>query len=258
MMRQFLEQYVNASNLENQQYDCYFDQGIDRADFLLFDNQIVCEFKEFQNIKVQHQVEKLARKGNISDQNFKRDFYNSINIALSKSNGQIEESRIALHCSSALGLIILENQIHSDLSILSLIDAANRKMLSGLKSVDGILCMDMVNTFSNADAKPFRPAQLLLRDTERSARLSLLLKPLIEDFCTYSNIPMYDGLTIAKGNQVWQTNENGKYYKYEAKFDGQVPTLENKVDWRNQLAKFINKWWWIIPLLAILYDWFIP
>ncbi|MBD1846673.1 hypothetical protein H6F89_25275 [Cyanobacteria bacterium FACHB-63] len=165
MMREFLQQYENARDLDSKQYDCHFDQGVDRADFLLFENQIVCEIKEIQNIKVQYQVEKLARRGNISDQNFKRDFYNSINKALSKANRQIEQSRSTLNHPNALGLVILGNLIQDELSVLSLIDASNRKMLSGLDCVDGVFCVDFVNTFSNSEGKPERPAQLLLRNT---------------------------------------------------------------------------------------------
>lgn len=257
MIREFLEQYEDANDLDSKRYDCYFTQGVDRADFLLCENKVICEVKEVQNIKIQHQIEKLARKGSISEQNFKRDFYNSINKALSKANKQIEESKDALNCSNALGLVVLENLIQSDLSVLSLIDAANRKMSSGLQHIDGVFCIDMVNTFSNSEGKPVRPAQLMLRDTERSAKLSKLLQPLIRDFCEYSGSPFYDGFTIETGEQVWQTDQNGRYYTYEAKFDWQTPVTENKPDWKAQIAEFLNRWWWVIPLPAILYDWFV-
>lgn len=257
MIREFLEKYERAINLDSRQYNTHFPQGVERSDFLLFDGQIICEVKEIQNIKVQHQVEKLARKGNLSEQNFKRDFYNSINKALSKANRQIEESKNALNRSDTLGLVILENLIQSDLSVLSLIDAANRKMLGGLEHVDGVLCLDMVNTFSGSEGKRVRPTQLVMRDTERSARLGKLLQQLMSDFCAHSDTPLYNGFTIGAGEQVWQTNQDGKYQAYKAKFDQQTFVSEVKTGWKKQIVKFLDKWWWVIPLLAILYDWFI-
>jgi hypothetical protein len=223
----------------------------------LFNSQIICEVKEIQNIKVQHQVEKLARKGAISEQNFRRDFYNSINKALSKANRQIEKSKQALGYSDALGLVILENLIKSDLSILSLIDASKRKMLGGLAHIDVVLCLDMVNTFSKSEGEHVRPVQVLMRDTERARKLSELLRNLMSDFCSQSETPLYYGFTIATGEQIWNINQDGKYQGYKAKFNFQSFEPETKADWRKQLAQFLNKWWWVIPLPAVLYDWFV-
>ncbi|MBH8573606.1 hypothetical protein I8752_11380 [Nostocaceae cyanobacterium CENA369] len=257
MMREFLEVYGQAINLDGKQYDSYFSHGIDRSDFLLFDSQVVCEVKDIQNIKVQHQVEKLARKSNISKQNFQRDFYNSINKALSKANGQIEESKKALGCTDALGLVILENLIEDDLSVLSLIDASNRKMLGGLVHIDVVLCLDMVNTFSNSEGKPVRPVKAVMRDTERARKLSKFLQQLMSDFCNNSDTPLYYPFTIKMGEQVWSTNQYGIYQGYKAKFNLQSFEPEVNTDWKKQIAQFLNKWWWVIPLPAILYDWFI-
>jgi hypothetical protein len=254
MMRLFLAQYGSASDLDDKKYDGYFPSENDRADLLMFDDQVICEIKEFRNIKVKHQAEKLYRKGEMSAQDFKRDFYNTINNALSKANKQIEESKNALGKGEALGLVILENMIQSDLSVLALIDAANRKMLTGLKSVDCVLCVDMVNTFSNSEGKMFRPVQILMRDTERSRRLSELVEGLMNDFCNRSDMPIYSGFEIGKGDQTWHINESGEYYKYEAKFDWQ--TYEVKQNWRDKLTQFVGRWWWIIPIPAILHDLF--
>lgn len=252
------EVYEQAANLESKEYDAYFPEGVKRSDFLLFGGQVVCEFKEIEKIKVRHQVEKLARKGESSEKNFKRDFYNSINKALKTANTQIEASKKALDVPNALGLVILENLIQDDLSVLSLIDAANRKMLGGLVNVDCVLCLDFVNTFSNPDgSNPVRPAQVLARDAERSRRLCELLDQLMKTFCEKSSTPFLDGLNIEKGDQVWLTDTQGKYKKYEAKVDFKLPVSEVKSNWIQRLAHCLDKWWWLIPLLAILYDWFV-
>ena len=125
-MRDFLESYDRAVNLDDQFYNEYFPESVSRSDFLLFERQVICEFKEIQNIQVASQVRKLSQKFDISEQNVKRSLYNSIEKALSKANKQINATKAALYLPDALGLIILENQIASDLSVLSLIDAANR------------------------------------------------------------------------------------------------------------------------------------
>jgi len=259
MMRQFLEEvYEQASNLEDKEYNIHFPEGVKRSDFLLFGNQVVCEFKEIENIKVWHQVEKLAVKGESSKKNFKRDFYNSINEALKKANKQIEASKKALNILDALGLVILENFIQDDLSVLSLIDAANGKMVGGLVNVDCILCLDSVNTFSNPDgSSPVRPAQALVRDTERSRKLCEFLDQLMKAFCEESSTPLLYGFNLEKIDQIWLTNTQGKYKKYEAKIDFELPVLKIEPNWKQRLAHFLDKWWWLIPLPAIFYDWFV-
>jgi hypothetical protein len=256
-MKEFLERYEKAINLDNQEYNRYFINGKNRADFLLFDSQIVCESKGFSSIDIKGKVEKQALKIPISEQNFKPDFYNRINEVLRKANNQIKDSKEVLNYPDALGLVILENLIQSDLSVLSLIDASNRTMLGGLEHIDGVLCLDIVNNFSDSDGKPVRLSQLVIRDTEKSIKLNELLQKLMNDFCDYSDMPFKDGFIIKEGEQIWQTNQNGKYLTYKAKCDLRIPTSEIKLNWKKQLANFLDKWWWIIPFPVILYDWFI-
>ena len=257
MMREFLEAYNQAINLDDESYNKYFPQGRGRSDFLLFNSQVICEFKEIQNIQVPKMVEKLSRKENISEQNLKRDLYNSIENALSKANKQIQDTKIALNLPDALGLIILENQIANDLSVLSLIDAANRKMMApeGLIHTDCVLCLDFVNTFSRADSKPVIPAQAVSRDTVSAAQLSNLLSQLMREFCEYLKTPLFEDWVIKKGDQDWFTDISGKYKTYAAKVDYKSPNLED--DWMQRLNQFLNRWWWIIPLSFICYNWFI-
>lgn len=258
-MRQFLEEvYEQAINLDNEKYRVYFPDGIDKSDFLLFGDQVVCEFKEIKEIKIRHQVEKLAQRNESSEKNFKRDFYNSINKALSKANLQIESTKKALDLPDALGLVILDNLIKDDLSVLSLIDAANRKMLGGLASVDCVLCLDCVNTFSNPDGNGLvRPAQTVVRDTDKSRKLCEFIDQLMKAFCENSDTPLLDGFDLEKGDQVWMTDVQGQYKKYEAKLDFKPSELEAKINRKQRAANLFQKWWWLIPLPFVLYDWFI-
>jgi hypothetical protein len=87
--------------------------------------------------------------------------------------------------------------------------------------------------------------------------LSELLSQLMTDFCNQLGIPLLKEFEIERGEQVWLTDENGKYKTYKAKFDFKLAVSEVKLNWRQRLALFIDKWWWVIPLPAILYDWFI-
>ena len=257
MMREFLEAYSQAINLDEKQYDRYFPPSVKRSDFLLFNKQAVCEFKEFQSIEIKSRVEKISRKGNISEKDLKDDLYKRIERCLSDANKQIKDTKNTLKCSDAFGVVILENLMPNDLSVLSLIDAADRKMLRGLDNVDCVLCLDFVNTFSNSEGQPIRYAQTVSRDTEKAKMLYELLNQLMTDFCNQLGIPLLKEFEIERGEQVWLTDENGKYKTYKAKLDFKLPVSEVKLNWRQRLAQFIDKWWWVIPLPAILYDWFI-
>jgi len=257
MMREFLETYFQAINLDDKHYNCYFNDGVKRADFLLFDKQVVCEVKEIKTVNVQNKAEKLSRKKDLSEQDLKRDLYDSIEKALSGANKQIRDTKQALNLPSSLGLIIVENAIPEDLSILSLIDAANRKMMGGLVNTDCILCLDFVNTFSNPEEKQFRPVQVVLRDTEQAEKLSEFLYELIRDFCSQSATPLFEDWIIEKGTQNWFIDSNGKYKSYTAKIDFKLPAVEKTYNWRQRLAYFLNRWWWIIPLPFVYYDWFV-
>ena len=258
MMRKFLETYNQAINLDDESYNKYFPQGRRRSDFLLFDSQVVCEFKEIQNIQIPNKVEKISKKENISEQNLKRDLYNSIENALSKANKQIQDTKTALNLPDSLGLIILENQIASDLSVLSLMDAANRKMMvpEGLIHTDCVLCLDFVNTFSGADSKPVRPAQAISRDTVSATKLRNLLSRLMKEFCEYSETPLLEDWVIEKGDQDWFIDVTGKYKSYAAKVDYKSPDVKED-NWIERLTQFLNRWGWVILLPFICYDWFI-
>ena len=144
----------------------------------------MCECKDMRNIDISKRVEYLLGKHEGSRQGFKRDLYHSISSALSKSNKQIRDTKIALDLPRPLGLVILENMIPSNLSVVTLIDAADRKMLNGLDSVDAVLCADFVNIYSDADGNPSRPIQIVTRKTVQSKLLYHLIWRLIQDFCS--------------------------------------------------------------------------
>jgi hypothetical protein len=228
MLLEFLKTYKYTVNLDDKQYDHRFPQGVKRSDFLLFGKQIVCEVKGIENIKIPSKVEKLSRKGSLSHQNFKRDLYNSINEALSSASKQIGDTKNALNCHGAYGLVILENLIPENLSILSLLDAADRKMASGLVNVDATLCVDFVNSFVGPDSNQVQPAQIAVRDVEKTQRLYSLVEKLLADFCQQSGAPFYRGFDIADAYQRWLVNQEGKYSKYKAKVDFNLPVSGDK------------------------------
>jgi hypothetical protein len=257
MLREFLEAYTQAINLDTKQYDRYFPPKVKRSDFLLFDKQVICEFKEFQRIEIKNKVEKISRKSNLSERDLKDFLYKRIERCLSDANKQIDDTKNVLDLQEALGLVILENLILNDLSVLSLIDAADRKMLKGLAHIDCVFCLDFVNTFSNSKGELIRYSQTVLRESKKAEKLHDLLTQLMTDFCNQSGTPLLKEFEIKKGEQTWLTDEDGKYKTYEAKLDFKSPKIEVKSDWKQRLIQFLDKWWWVIPLPAIFYDWFI-
>ncbi|MGQ4646974.1 hypothetical protein [Lyngbya aestuarii] len=260
MMREFLETYIQAINLDDKQYDCYFPNGVGRADFLLFEKQVVCEFKETQKINVSSKIEKISRRKDLSEQDLKRDLYNSIEKALSKANQQIQDTKQVFDIPNAFGLIIIENTMPKDLSILSLLDSANRKMIGGLVNTDCVLCVDFINTFSNPEGRLFRPVQILSRNTKQAKNLSNFINQLVKDFCVKSETPLLTDWTIEKASQVWFTDANGKYKAYTAKVDFKLPVSLKKDSWKQRVSHFLDRWWWVIPLPFICYDcydWFV-
>jgi hypothetical protein len=59
--------YNQDINLDDRSYNNYFPQGTERSDFLLFDGQVVCDFKQVQNIQIPNKIEKLSKKEHISE-----------------------------------------------------------------------------------------------------------------------------------------------------------------------------------------------
>ena len=215
-MLDFLNQYARAACLDSVRFNSLFPDGVKKSDFLLFEESTVCEFKEVKNLDVVKRVEHVAKKNAGSKGNLKRDLYNTISNALSSANQQIKETREVLGMSESLGLVIIENQIPRDLSVLALMDAANRKMMGGLDCVDGVLCLDFTNTFVDGNGSHIQPAQIVVRNTDRSERLYRLVGEMLMDFGKSYNTPVIGGFHISKADQKWTTNPQGKYVNFDA------------------------------------------
>jgi hypothetical protein len=214
MMLGFLNSYSKAVSLDNERFNSIFLAGMRKSDFLLFEESTICEFKEIVNFDAPKRIEHIAKKGITSERNFKRDFYNTIENALSSANQQIAETQTALGIPGALGLVIVENLIPKDLSVLALIDAADRKMGNGLASVDAVLCLDLVNTFVDENGSHIQPAQLVTRGTERSNKLYPLVGNLLEDFSNSRMPPIHRNFNISKADQTWVTDASGRYKSF--------------------------------------------
>ncbi|MDF1588255.1 MAG: hypothetical protein P1P93_03750 [Gammaproteobacteria bacterium] len=216
MMLDFLNHYSKAISLDGERFENTFPDGSQKSDFLLFEETTICEFKDLLNFDVQKRVERVAKKGTRSEQDLKRDLYNTIENALSTANKQIKETKEILQLPMALGLVVIENHIPNDISVLALMDAANRKMMNGVDNVDGVLCLDFINTFVSADGEHIQPVQIVIRDTTRSKDLSNLVGKLMEDFSVSRNSPLHRNFDICKADQMWAVKSDGQYGKFGA------------------------------------------
>jgi hypothetical protein len=216
MMLDFLNHYSKAICLDSERFKNAFPDGNKKSDFLLFEESTICEFKDLLNFDVQKRVEYVAKKGTRSEQDLKRDLYNTIENALSKANKQIKETKEILQLPLALGLVVIENHIPSDISVLALMDSANRKMMNGVDNVDGVLCLDFINTFVSADEEHIQLAQIVIRNTRRSKGLSRLVGKLMEDFSASRNSPLHWNSDISKADQMWSVKPDGQYGKFSA------------------------------------------
>ena len=216
MMLDFLNYYSKAISLDGERFKNTFPDGSQKSDFLLFEETTICEFKDLLNFDVQKRVERVAKKDTRSEQDLKRDLYNTIENALSKANKQIKETKEVLQLPMALGLVVIENHIPSDISVLALMDAANRKMMNGVDNVDGVLCLDFINTFVSADGEHIQLAQIVIRDTTRSKDLSNLVGKLMEDFSASRNSPLHRNFDVSRADQMWAVKPDGQYGKFSA------------------------------------------
>src|SRR6266404_4538117 len=124
---------------------------------------------------------------------FNRYFCNSIIKALRKANDQITDTKQALSCADALGLLVLENCIPAKMSALTLASVANQIMNTELSAINGALCLDFVNYFESQYCDKIRPCQLLLRPTEEASSLSRPCEVIVEEFCKHQGIPFRRG-----------------------------------------------------------------
>lgn len=219
MIRSFLQTYNRAEDLDDHNFDSYFPPHIRRSDFLLFSRDVICELKEFEDLSVPARVERLQTKRPFTQPAFKRAMYSTINNALREAGRQIKGTKDALSLTEALGLVILQNSIPRDLSFMTLLDAAERKMLTGLTHVDAVLCIDDVNAFLDPEGKPVKGAQTVRRPTTRGQRLSELVLELMTAYHAYKGVPFFPERTLASGKQYWIVDAHGRYQRYHATFE---------------------------------------
>lgn len=224
---------------------------------MIFDCQIICEAKILENTVVKPRIERLVAKGRTSGSSFGRDVYAPINKKLSNANKQILATKEALGYPDALGLILIENTVENDYSILSLISAARRKMLGGLDNVDGVLCIDHANIFSNEEGERVRPIQLILRETERSDRLAQLMDKVMTDYGEHLGVVLPRGFSIEEGGETWIVDRAGNYKKREGRVRCTYPTKKEEIKptIRERIAKALNRWWWVPAAMSLGYDW---
>jgi hypothetical protein len=221
VIRTFLQQYSRAEDLDHRNFDPYFPPKVRRSDFLLYCREVVCEVKEVRDLDVAARVERVQTKRPLTQLAFKRAMYSTINNALREAGQQIKHTKTALSLTDALGLVILDNSIPRDLSFMTLLDAADRKMLTGLTHVDAVLCIDDVNAFLDPEGKPIKGAQTVRRPTIRAQRLSELVLQLMKDYCAHQGVPFFPDRTLLRGDQYWIVDAHGRYQRYHAKFEFQ-------------------------------------
>ncbi len=202
-------------NLDRKEFDAAFPSGTNRADYLLFDKQVICEVKEFQTIDVEKQVQKLSKKGPLPTKVFNQYFCNSVINAIEKANHQIADTREALNCHDAAGLIVLENCIPEKMSGLTLFGAADQVM-EKMPNLDCALILDLVNYFEGPESDKMRFCQLLCNRHPRSARLGELMPTIMRTFSDQMGIPVKEGYLLHSAEQVWQGDSNGVFNRYKA------------------------------------------
>jgi len=189
------------------------------ADFLVLDGAAVCEVKQIEAVNFPARVQKLIGK---QPENFKRDAYNTINNALSKANDQIEETKETLGLANAVGIVVLDHRIPKDSSVLSVIDAADRKMRAGLAAVHAVLCLDVLNVFNDQGGNPVHICQCLHRDTPESKTAAQICDQIFDDYLTIIGHPKKD-ISISSPHHKWIFDNEERFIRYEAGFTSETP-----------------------------------
>ena len=210
MMQGFLKHYSKAIDLDNEDFKHLFPEGCQRADFLLFDEAVICEFKDLREFDIQSRVEHVARKKFTSEGNLKRDINNTINNALSKANKQIRETKKTLNKPDSIGLIIFENHIPKDITGAALLGAADDKMKNGLDNTDGVLCLDFVNVFAGHNMAQLALPVAATEETEKTKKLYSLVEILMNDFGVFKQTHINKG-DISDIQQQWSVDCDGQY-----------------------------------------------
>lgn len=252
-MLEFLKSYTSAVSLDLPQYVHRFPQNKDKADFLLFANQVICEIKDKRCVDMPRQVERVWQKGSLAPEHAARDVSRPIIKDLHDAARQIRDTREVLGLPDACGLVILESHVPETLSSAVFIAAANSELQVGLPEIDCVLCLDLVNAFSRSETDLMRLAQLVCRPGKRSEKLSDLVEaPLLADFSKQVGIPLRPGYLVEKLHQTWVTDQTGKFLKYEARVD--LVTHNPKSAILHTILYLAGKWLWAVGLAwAIVY-----
>ncbi|MBA3882807.1 MAG: hypothetical protein H0X73_08865, partial [Chthoniobacterales bacterium] len=116
MMLEFLNSYPNAVSLDQPEYARQFPRGKDKADFLLFGQEVICEVKDKFNVNMPRQVERVWATRNRAPESILRDVSRPIIKDLHDAARQIRDTREVLALPESCGLVILENHVPGTLS----------------------------------------------------------------------------------------------------------------------------------------------
>jgi hypothetical protein len=251
MMLEFLKSYKHAVSLDDQRFDRYFLKG--RADFTLFENRVICEVKDFQEINLAKQAERIRKRGDLYEKFVGVNVASPIRDELQDKAKQITQTKECLKLPRALGLIILENHRPADLSAVVLIEAADWELQRWLDDVDGVLCLDFTNHFTS-EGEAIRLAQLVARPTRRGRKLSKIVGQLMGDFSRDRGVPLRTQYDLVSAQHAWQIDTDGKFRGYRAKIDFALRQAE-ETKW-HRFLRFVAKWSWVIGLGVGLILWF--
>jgi hypothetical protein len=258
-VRDFLSSYKHAISLDDKKFDRRFKKGEGRADFLLFGTQIVCELKEFREVDIPAHVERVWKKGDIKKEFIETAIARSIHDELRNKAGQVRDTKNALCLHRALGLVILENRRPGDVSAVVLVSAANWQLQRGLDAVDGVLCVDLVNTFKAEAGEPdvMHFAQMILRPTRKGRRLSKLIKRrLMPDLTNHYGMPFRTGYDLATANHSWHVGSDGTFETYKARVTFRESD-ECAMETTRRVLSWIGKWAWLVGLIVAIIYWIV-
>jgi hypothetical protein len=253
MMLEFLKTYNEAENLDDHRFDQYFPDGVNRADFMLFQRRVICEVKDFEAINIPAAVERVWKRRAELAGGDGLNVARNIRDEVRSKGKQINATKSALGLRKALGLIIVENHRPTDLSALVLIEVVNRELQRALGDVDAVLCVDFKNQFTSADGA-IRLAQIVPRRTRRGRRLTKLVDRFMADFSRVSGITVHPNHNLAVAEHGWHTDAQGKFVKYHARIEFE----SRDATWRETLRpllQFLAKWAWLIGLALALCHW---
>ncbi len=260
----FLKSYNQAIDLDEERFNTYFPRGKRRGDFLLFNKQVVCEVKTIQDIEVKGKVEKAFKNGEQQGESnrfsLKRPSFKRVGRILNDANEQARDTKEALSLPDALGLLIIENTIPRDITILALIGEIEKKakLTNNLAHIDCILLIDLENIFCDEDKNPHTIYQSVIKESEAEPKVIFFIDQLMEDMTKQAGIPLFKGYHLTGGHQEWIVSVDGKYVSHNAKAEFEVDSQpqtghQTFATFLNFLARVLL----VAALLSTVLDWLI-